>query len=181
MTSNRQIEANRGNAKRSTGPKTEAGKTRSSRNALRHGLSRPMTSGSDCEIRAMAHEGITEGPDLVRAKLELTRIRSARGALLAAFLNDPHPKLAKSLCGIDAMNAKRSQGRDGCCARVRSRRKCPKARQPSPDLPKNGETGSPAGPATAHSGHVDSIQPCGPLTQGGHPERHSHIRRATYI
>ena len=73
MTSNRQIEANRGNAKRSTGPKTEEGKTRSSRNSLCHGLSRPMESGSDCEIRAIAHEGLTEGADLVRAKLELTR------------------------------------------------------------------------------------------------------------
>ena len=106
MASNRQIEANRGNAKRSTGPKTEAGKTRSSRNSLRHGLSRPMTSGSDCEIRAMAHEGLTEAPDLVRAKLELTRIRSARSALLAAFLKDPHPKLAKTLRGIDRYERK---------------------------------------------------------------------------
>ena len=38
MTSFRQIEANRGNALRSTGPKTEAGKRRSRRNAVRHGL-----------------------------------------------------------------------------------------------------------------------------------------------
>src|SRR5712691_4903327 len=38
MTSFRQFEANRGNALRSTGPKTEAGKRRSRRNAVRHGL-----------------------------------------------------------------------------------------------------------------------------------------------
>ena len=38
MTSFRQIEANRRNALRSTGPNTEAGKTRSRRNAVRHGL-----------------------------------------------------------------------------------------------------------------------------------------------
>jgi hypothetical protein len=38
MTSFRQIEANRGNALRSTGPKTEAAKRRSRRNAVRHGL-----------------------------------------------------------------------------------------------------------------------------------------------
>ena len=106
MTSNRQIEANRGNAKRSTGPKSEEGKTRSSRNSLRHGLSRKMESGSDCEIRAIAHEGLTEGADLVRAKLELMRVRAARSALLAAFLNDPHPKLAKRLCGIDRYERK---------------------------------------------------------------------------
>jgi hypothetical protein len=39
MTSFRQIEANRRNALRSTGPKTEEGKRQSWRNALRHRLS----------------------------------------------------------------------------------------------------------------------------------------------
>jgi hypothetical protein len=38
MTSLRQIEANRGNALKSTGPTSEAGKERSRRNAVRHGL-----------------------------------------------------------------------------------------------------------------------------------------------
>jgi hypothetical protein len=38
MTSFRQIEANRRNALRSTGPRTEEGKQQSRRNALRHGL-----------------------------------------------------------------------------------------------------------------------------------------------
>ena len=38
MTSYRQIEANRRNALKSTGPKTEAGKQASRGNAIRHGL-----------------------------------------------------------------------------------------------------------------------------------------------
>src|SRR5690349_14140876 len=38
MTSFRQIEANRRNAQKSTGPKTESGKHRASQNAARHGL-----------------------------------------------------------------------------------------------------------------------------------------------
>ncbi|NQT17467.1 MAG: hypothetical protein HQ582_32225 [Planctomycetes bacterium] len=43
MTSQRQIAANRRNAKRSTGPKTPAGKAASSANSLRHGLTAATT------------------------------------------------------------------------------------------------------------------------------------------
>src|SRR5947209_6671559 len=39
MSSERQIAANRRNARRSTGPRTISGKSRSRRNAIRHGLS----------------------------------------------------------------------------------------------------------------------------------------------
>lgn len=39
MMSRKQLEANRANAKRSTGPKSDAGKTRSRMNALKHGFS----------------------------------------------------------------------------------------------------------------------------------------------
>src|SRR5262245_57992522 len=46
MTSYRQIEANRRNALRSTGPKTEAGKQQSRRNAFRHGLTAETIIGS---------------------------------------------------------------------------------------------------------------------------------------
>jgi hypothetical protein len=38
MTTEKQIEANRRNAQKSTGPKTETGKQRASRNAAKHGL-----------------------------------------------------------------------------------------------------------------------------------------------
>jgi hypothetical protein len=41
LASEKQIAANRANAKRCTGPKTAAGKQNSSRNAFKHGLSRP--------------------------------------------------------------------------------------------------------------------------------------------
>ena len=47
MTNPSQIEANRRNAKRSTGPKTKLGKSRAARNALRHGISAEF--GKDLE------------------------------------------------------------------------------------------------------------------------------------
>ena len=46
MTSFKQIEANRCNALRSTGPKTEAGKEVSRRNAVRHGLTAETVIGA---------------------------------------------------------------------------------------------------------------------------------------
>src|SRR4051794_12709424 len=46
MTSCRQIEANRRNARRSTGPTTEAGKQRSRSNAVRHGLTAETVIGA---------------------------------------------------------------------------------------------------------------------------------------
>ena len=45
MTSLRQIESNRRNAQRSTGPKTQSSKQRSSQNALRHGLTAETVIG----------------------------------------------------------------------------------------------------------------------------------------
>ena len=53
MPSPKQLEANRNNALKSTGPKTEAGKKRSSINALRHGLTGHVVAlpGEDQEAR----------------------------------------------------------------------------------------------------------------------------------
>ncbi len=46
MATEKQIAANRANAKRSTGPRTAAGKQNSSRNSRRHGLSQLKASDS---------------------------------------------------------------------------------------------------------------------------------------
>src|SRR5262249_61213299 len=61
MTSYRQIEANRGNALRSTGPKTEPGKQASRRNALRHGLTADTVIGTleDADDYRAFEEAIT--------------------------------------------------------------------------------------------------------------------------
>ena len=46
MTTYKQIEANRRNARRSTGPITEEGKLRARRNAVRHGLTAETVIGA---------------------------------------------------------------------------------------------------------------------------------------
>src|SRR5258707_14526777 len=50
MTSIKQLEANRGNAVKSTGPRSEAGRQRSRCNALRHGLT------AETVIAALEHK-----------------------------------------------------------------------------------------------------------------------------
>jgi hypothetical protein len=54
MASEKQISANRANAKKSTGPRTMAGRAKSSRNAYRHGLSVPMHPDPQT-LEAFAH------------------------------------------------------------------------------------------------------------------------------
>ena len=49
MTTDKQIEANRRNAQKSTGPKTDSGRNTSSMNALRHGLTAQNVTFSDEE------------------------------------------------------------------------------------------------------------------------------------
>ena len=67
MASEKQIAANRANAKRSTGPKTLVGKMASSRNAYRHGLSEPLrpdpatSARIDAVARALANKPVKIG------------------------------------------------------------------------------------------------------------------------
>jgi hypothetical protein len=93
MASEKQIAANRANATRSTGPKTAAGKLKSSRNAYRHGLSGPRTldravsTKVDAIARVLAGEQetgdrLTSATNFARAKLELLRIRKLRSEWL---------------------------------------------------------------------------------------------------
>jgi hypothetical protein len=93
MASEKQIAANRANAKRSTGPKTLAGKMASSRNAFRHGLSGPVRLDpvTSDKVDAIAHalageepnrDRLTSAADFARAQLGLLRIRAARTELM---------------------------------------------------------------------------------------------------
>jgi hypothetical protein len=69
MASERQIAANRRNARKSTGPSSGAGKKRASRNAYRHGLTLSITSAAAYakQLDKLARQiaGDTEDPILL--------------------------------------------------------------------------------------------------------------------
>jgi hypothetical protein len=94
MATEKQIAANRANAQKSTGPKTSAGRLKSSRNAYRHGLSLPLhldgatSAKADALARALAQDQADEqklaaAAEVAQAQLELLRIRPARAELMA--------------------------------------------------------------------------------------------------
>jgi hypothetical protein len=101
VTSIRKIDANRANARASTGPRTKQGSARSARNSLRHALSLPVDSDptwSD-EISALAREIAGPGANakiqelacrVAEAQIDLRRVRVARHQLLLDALSEPH-------------------------------------------------------------------------------------------
>jgi hypothetical protein len=101
MTSVRKIQANRSNARASTGPKTAQGKTRAAQNARRHGLSLSILADAvlSAEAENLAREFAGEGATLrilelarrgAEAQIDLQRVRYARHQLLSNELNDPY-------------------------------------------------------------------------------------------
>lgn len=92
MASERQVEANRRNAAKSTGPRSAAGKQRAGQNAVRHGLFSVATRVSALEeIEALARSLAGEGADAIalahargaaEADIELNRARRTRLALI---------------------------------------------------------------------------------------------------
>jgi hypothetical protein len=103
MASARQIAANRRNAKKSTGPKSDSGKKRSSKNAYRHGLSIPMsTVDSEAQLKDLARQFAEDAGDGVilalaeraaGAQLDLARVRKAPTVMIerALMLYAPGP------------------------------------------------------------------------------------------
>src|SRR4051812_46248054 len=64
MTSEAQVKANRANAKRATGPKSQSGKARAAGNARRHGLTAAVIEGSPeaCAIELLARAFLGDMP-----------------------------------------------------------------------------------------------------------------------
>ena len=96
MTSFRQFEANRRNAFKSTGPTTDAGKQRSRRNAVRHGLTAEtvITNLEDEEDYKAFELSVTSGfdaPTAVERELVL-RLASLLWRLRRAISVKSHPR-----------------------------------------------------------------------------------------
>ena len=99
MTSNRKIQANRANARLSTGAKTSHGRACSAKNAYRHGLSLPIHFDPVLseEVETLARQIAGPGADaeivltrrIAEAQMDVGRVRYARHQLLSQTLRDP--------------------------------------------------------------------------------------------
>jgi hypothetical protein len=114
VASERQIAANRRNARKSTGPRSGAGMKRASRNAYRHGLNLSITSTAasakqlDKLVRKIAGETedamvLERARAIAQAELDLARVRQAKVALIeraSAFGALDPPRVLSSVTQI---------------------------------------------------------------------------------
>jgi hypothetical protein len=112
MTSDRQIAANRKNAKKSCGPKTLAGKKRASRNSFRHGLRLNSEAGKRIQDLAKLLSSSADDPlieeralALAQAKHELDRLAQAKAEMIkrvyAQGSVDKPPKIFDEIVEVD--------------------------------------------------------------------------------
>ncbi|MGH9593468.1 MAG: hypothetical protein ACRD5L_10285 [Bryobacteraceae bacterium] len=128
MASDKQILANRANAKKSTGPRTVAGRAKSCRNAYRHGLSVPMNPDPQAlEALAQAIAGETAGEvelraarALAEAQLELKRVRKIKLAATPAGLERMlDPRALAKLCALNRYERLAASRRRAACRRLK--------------------------------------------------------------
>jgi hypothetical protein len=98
VTSARKVRANRANARRSTGPKTAAGRAKAAQNARRHRLRIPVLSdpAPSAEVEALSQRIVGDAPSsselvglarrIAEAEIDLLRVRRARCNLVAHVL-----------------------------------------------------------------------------------------------
>ena len=120
VTSERRAQANRANARRSTGPTSAAGKARAAQNARRHGLSQDILAdpalGQEVEDLAQRIAREAQRPDLIdlarriaQAQMDVQRIRQFRQERMQAAVAGPghagdgHDSAPTRVRGADAL------------------------------------------------------------------------------
>src|SRR5258708_4695340 len=117
MASDRQIAANRNNAKRSTGPRSQAGREAARRNALRHGLAIAIEADPafQDQIQKLAtalalSSGMQNVDERAReaagAELDLLRIRQIRAWLFKSLYFGANDATSGSLAELNDKLAK---------------------------------------------------------------------------
>ena len=112
MATDRQIVANRRNAHRSTGPRSRAGRKRSSRNSFRHGLAAGVITNAErikrIERLARKIAGVTRdivtlecARAIAQAEFDLAQVRRVKAAIMSRVM---------SLGGFETPNASQSLG-----------------------------------------------------------------------
>ena len=123
MASERQIAANRRNARKSTGPRSGGGRNRASRNAYRHGLTLSIASTTEYanQLETLARKIAGDTTDAVKlerartiaqAEFELARVRRAKVALIeraSAFgeFDPPRPTVSQLIRHLNAIQVGR--------------------------------------------------------------------------
>ena len=119
MSSHKQRMANRANAKKSTGPKSEKGKSTSRMNALKHGLTAKINVIADEdpeEFEALAADLLAKfqpssafGHELIdhltSTLWSLRRVPKVRNALLRACQEDAQAELPPALAELEGAQA----------------------------------------------------------------------------
>jgi hypothetical protein len=140
MPSERQIAANRKNAKKSTGPRSKAGREASRRNARRHGLAITIETDpafqDDIEKLAKAlslSQNVGEhARDAARAELDLMRIRKIRTSLFEKLSLVASDTLSGSLAKLNDKLAKLERyERRAFSRRKRALRECDASGSPN--------------------------------------------------
>jgi hypothetical protein len=113
MASTKQLSANKKNGARSRGPRSAAGKARSSGNALRHGLTVNLLNDSSARAEAESLALAITGPNpcgarlaqawtVAEAQLDLLRIRAAQVRLLDSAYFAPADPEGGGQAGLSA-------------------------------------------------------------------------------
>lgn len=132
--SDKRLRANRANAQRSTGPKTEAGKRTASGNAYRHGMSTPVAFGAEMPPRyealalalAAGRPHSAAARDAAELRFNLDRIQAVSLLLLTTEISqlaaDSAPQTAENLEAQALVNlADVRRKLEGYARRLRSR------------------------------------------------------------